>query len=399
MAQQAPTRYANIIPMKELDTIEKRLSPFPIMEQLRQTTPVRYDPDRDCWDVFHYEDVHAILKNTTVFSSKRAIAERVESLLTMDPPKHNQMRNLINKAFTPKKVNDLIPRIEVITHELLDEVKTSKQLDIVRDLAGPLPVIVIAEMLGIPSQDRMLFKEWSDVLVKGPEVNTDEAYASVQKEREQAIGKLAAYFQAIIRERGNKQEDDLISLLLQAEVDGQKLREEEVLSFCILLLVAGNETTTNLITNSVRYMTEDQQAQELLRQNPDKITDAVEEFLRYYPPIQAIGRVTTQDTVIRGQSIQAGSQVISWVISANRDEDKFENPNVFNPERKPNPHLSFGFGIHFCLGAPLARLEGKIALETLLSRFRQITRQAGVELTPIPSPFVFGVKQYPVTVQ
>ena len=182
-------------------------------------------------------------------------------------------------------------------------------------------------------------------------------------------------------------------------MDGQKLREEEVLSFCILLLVAGNETTTNLITNSVRYMTEDLKVQDFLREHPDKITDAIEEFLRLYPPIQAIGRIATQDTVIRGQQIQAGSQVISWVISANRDEDKFENPNVFDPERKPNPHLSFGFGIHFCLGAPLARLEGKIALEILLSRFKQMKRQEGEALVPIPSPFVFGVKKYSVIVQ
>ncbi|MGD8192173.1 cytochrome P450 [Brevibacillus ginsengisoli] len=399
MAQQAPQRYANIIPMKELDTVEKRLSPFQVMEQLRRATPVRYDPDRDCWDVFHYEDVHSILKNTTVFSSKRAIAEKVESLLTMDPPKHSQMRSLVNKAFTPKKVNDLTPRIIDITNELLEDVKASNQLDIVRDLAGPLPVIVIAEMLGIPSNDRMLFKEWSDVLVKGPEVNTDEAYEAILKEREQTIGKLAAYFQNIIRERGNKQQDDLISLLLQAEVDGQKLREEEVLSFCILLLVAGNETTTNLIANSVRYMTEDIQLQDLLRKHPDKLTDAVEEFLRFYPPIQAIGRVTTQDTVIREQQIQEGAQVINWVISANRDEDKFENPGVFNPDRKPNPHISFGFGIHFCLGAPLARLEGKIALEILLSRYQQIALKEGEALIPIPSPFVFGVKKLPVTVQ
>lgn len=169
------------------------------------------------------EDIHSILKNTTLFSSRRVITERTENLLVMDPPKHTQMRNLVNKAFTPKKVNDLTPRIAEITQTLLDDVKQTDQWDMVKDLAGPLPVIVIAELLGIPTKDRLLLKEWSDALVKGPEVNNEEAYHAVMAEREEAVNQLNAYFRNIIRERGSNQKDDLISLLL---------------------LVAGNETTT-----------------------------------------------------------------------------------------------------------------------------------------------------------
>jgi cytochrome P450 len=394
----ANTRYANIIPMKELDTSAKRLLPFPIYDRLREETPVRWDADRECWDVFRYDDVHFVLKNPTLFSSQRAMGGvRNESLLTTDPPRHTQLRNLVNKAFTPKAINELAPHIADITNELLDNVAQAGTMDMVHDLAGPLPVIVIAELLGVPSSDRKLFKEWSDILVKGPDVNTKEAYEAVVQERRQATKELSDYFMKIIEKRRKEPKDDLISALLAAEIEGKKLNDQELLSFCILLLAAGNETTTNLITNAVRYLTEDTSMQEKLRANPALIQSAVEEVLRFYPPIQAIGRIAVEDIEIGGERIKAGSQVISWVASANRDEHKFPDAGTFIPDRKPNAHLGFGFGIHFCLGAPLARLEGKIALEILLKRCKAIALQEGAKLTPIPSPFVFGVKQYPVT--
>lgn len=361
-------RYANIIFMRELARHEDQLFPFPIYRELRENTPVRFDEERESWDVFRYEDVHRILKDPATFSSRRGLEVRGETLLTMDQPKHTHMRNLVNKAFTPKAINDLAPRISSITSELLDQVIHSGKMDVVHDLATPLPVIVIAELLGVPAKDRMLFKEWSDTMVKGVEGNSDEAFAKMVAERDQAEQELSAYFLTILNERRKQPEDDLVSALLEAEIDGEKLQEQEILRFCILLLVAGNETTTNLITNAVRLLTEQPAIQDQVRKNPELIKTTVEETLRFYPPIVAIGRMTTQDVEIGGQLIRKGQQVISWVGAANRDPDKFEEPDTFLPDRKPNPHMGFGFGIHFCLGAPLARLEAQIALEIMLSR-------------------------------
>ncbi|MFC7440472.1 cytochrome P450 [Laceyella putida] len=393
-------RYANIIPMAELNTKEKRLNPFPIYDQLRQSTPVRYDESRSCWDVFRYEDVHRILKDPATFSSKRGMDIRKrENILIMDPPRHTQMRGLVNKAFTPKVVADLAPHITSITNALLDAVLDHGKMDIVSDLAVPLPVIVIAELLGVPTEDRQLFKEWSDILVKGPDENTEEAFNQVVAENAQASEELSAYFARIVEQRRSEPKDDLISLLLAAEIEGQKLNDEEVIAFSILLLAAGNETTTNLIANAVRRLTEDQALQRQLKENPDLIPSFIEEVLRFYPPVQAIGRVATRDVEIGGMQIKAGDQVISWVASANRDEAKFKDPGSFVVDRKPNPHLAFGFGIHFCLGAPLARLEGQIALRTILERLQDIQFVTGSELSYIQSPFVYGVKQYPITFQ
>ncbi len=391
-------RYGNIIFMKELASDAAQLLPFPIYRELREKTPVRYDEDRQSWDIFRYEDVHRILKDPATFSSRRGLEVRGETLLTMDQPKHTHMRNLVNKAFTPKAINDLAPRITSITNELLDQVASRGKMDIVYDLATPLPVIVIAELLGVPAKDRMLFKEWSDTMVKGVEDNTDAAFAHMMAERDKAEAELVQYFLKILEERRKKPEDDLVSALLDAEIDGEKLQEQDILRFCILLLVAGNETTTNLITNATRLMTEQPAIQDQVRQQPELVKSMVEETLRYYPPIVAIGRVATQDVEIGGQLIREGQQVVSWVGAANRDPDKFDDPDTFHPDRKPNAHMGFGFGIHFCLGAPLARLEAQIALEILLTRFTDIEFEK-TSLTPIPSPFVFGVKSYPVTLR
>ena len=395
-AAEETERYANLIPMKEIQSVQDQLFPFPIYNTLRKTAPVRYDQTRECWDVFRYEDVYYVLKNHNLFSSKRGISDKRESILIMDPPKHTKMRNLINKAFTPKAVNELSQRIQDITNFLLNEVKSKGTMDMVHDFAGPLPVIVIAELLGVPTKDRELFKTYSDILVSGAENDLDESFQEMMKKRQEGVAFLTEYFQKMIQDRQKNPKDDLISLLLAAEMDGEKLTEEELLGFFILLLVAGNETTTNLIANAVRYMVEDPDTQEQVRTNPSLVPNLVEETLRFYPPIQAIGRVAMEDVEIGGHTIRKGSQVISWVASANRDEQKFEQPDRFILERRPNPHLGFGFGIHFCLGAPLARLEANKALSILANSFPKLEKVEQVELEPIQSPFVFGVKSLPV---
>ncbi|WP_309122203.1 cytochrome P450 [Paenibacillus sp.] len=393
-----PERYANMIPMAELDTTEKRLSPFPVYNQLRRTTPVRYDGSRSCWDVFRYEDALRVLKDPAGFSSRRGLAgDETETILTMDPPRHGPLRALVNKAFTPKVVSNLEPHIRSIADELLDAKRSGGAMDIVGDLTVPLPVIVIAELLGVPAKDRDLFKAWSDALVMGLDENTDEAFARVSAEKARTIAELQAYFAGILREHRERPQEDLISLLIAAEIDGQKLTDAEIVGFSMLLLAAGNETTTNLIANAVRILTEQPDLQPLLRRSPETIPSFVEETLRYYPPIQAIGRVCAQDAELGGERIRAGEQVVVWVASANRDESKFDDPDAFVPDRKPNQHLSFGSGIHFCLGAPLARLEAQIALRAVVERMEEIRRAADAPMNPIQSPFVFGVQSFPVT--
>ncbi|MCZ0070397.1 cytochrome P450 [Bacillus sonorensis] len=392
---QSGNRYANWIPMKEISSNEDQLFPFPIYNLLRKTSPVRYDQDRKCWDIFAYEDVQYVLKTPKLFSSKRGGDMEGKSILTMDPPRHTKMRAIVNKAFTPKTVKQLEAHIEEVTAFLLDEAKDKETFDMVEDLAGPLPVIIIAELLGVPTEDRRIFKHYSDILVSGAKDSSDEAIKQMNKQREEGSEFLRGYFKTIIEERKKDPKEDLISLLIQAEVEGERLTEDELLGFCTILLVAGNETTTNLIANAVRYLTEDPKTQETVRGDLSLVPHLVEETLRYYPPVQAIGRIAAQDTDIKGVTIPKGSTIISWVASANRDETKFDDPEAFRLDRKSNPHMSFGFGIHFCLGAPLARLEANTALSYLL-RHASIVREPSEKLEAIQSPFVFGVRRLPV---
>ncbi|MFD0696486.1 cytochrome P450 [Paenibacillus sp. GCM10027628] len=388
-------KYANMLSMSELDSAAKRLFPFEIFSKLRKETPIRYDQTRSCWDLFTYEDVHRVLKDPNLFSSARGMNSG-QNLLFMDPPKHTQMRDLVNKAFTPRAIQELIPRIQTIAEELLEQA-TGDEMELVSHFATPLPVIIIAELLGVPAEDRAHFKRWSDVLVESAEDFTEEAFQKIIQKRMRAIEELTLYFKGILEIRTKHPQEDLISALLAAEIDGEKITEKELVGFCILLLAAGNETTTNLITNAVRILTEQPSVQTELYRNPDVIPSFIEEVLRYYPPIVAIGRIAARDVEIGHQTVQAGDQVVSWVGAANRDASKFPEPDEFNLYRKPNPHMSFGFGIHFCLGAPLARLECKIALQILLNSYEEISLVEERPLIPIPSSFVFGVKNYPIS--
>lgn len=383
---------------------EQALSPFAWYRFMRQEHPVFYDQNINGWHIFRYDDVSRVLTEYATFSSdgKRMAPDESEpilsSILRMDPPRHRQLRNIVTQVFTPRVVARLAPRISQITNELLDAVTPKEEMDVIGDLAYPLPVTVIAELLGIPSEMRESFKRWSDTLVSG---DYDEADSQERQERWQAlmqeIQEMYQYFMQVLEERRQHSHNDLVSALLAAEIDGQHLSDIELLGFCALLLVAGNETTTNLIGNAMLCFDEQPEMMERLRSNSALMPSAVEEILRYRSPVKSMARITTTETSIGDQRIGPNQFVMAWMGSANHDERHFPDPERFDIQREPNHHLAFGHGIHFCLGAPLARLEAKIALTALLERLSEIRRVPTIPLEPIRSTIVFGTKNLPIT--
>ncbi|WP_435359374.1 cytochrome P450 [Haloarchaeobius sp. DFWS5] len=391
-----------------LSTPESWLDPFDWYAEMRETEPVHWDAERECWDVFRYDDVRAILTDHETFSSDprkasnpalREASEDVEldTMLGNDPPKHDQLRGVVEEFFRPRAVADLAPRIEEIANDCLDDVVDSGEMDLVDDLAYPLPVIVIAELLGVPSEDRDTFKRWSDTLVETPTEQTEEAAKEVAERREETLDELRDYFDDLIEQRRAHPEDDLISDIVQAEVDHRPLTRGELLGFCTLLLVAGNITTTNLLTNAVWTLTENPGALRELDGSTGALTRVVEETLRYRSPVQALARVATHDVALAGQTIQKGDVIIPWIGSANRDPKAFPQVDQFVADRTPNQHFGFGRGVHYCLGAPLARLETRIALSVLLSRVGDIEAATdSADLEPVPSAFIYGVQSFPI---
>jgi cytochrome P450 len=381
--------------------IEQELNPFPFYKKLREENPVYFDPIRKNWNIFRFNDVQRVLSEYETFSSQFTGASNQDttqpfaaSMIATDPPKHRQLRNLVTQAFTPKAVNALQPRIHSIVNEYLDPQMGTGEIDIIADIGYPLPVIVIAELLGIPTEDRDKFKNWSDLIVSLADLGGEVDYEAFTGNN--AIMEMSAYFFNLLDQRRNEPGDDLISGLLRAEIDGETLTLPELLGFCMLLLVAGNETTTNLIGNAMLLFARYPDIWRRLRNDPDGLDLAIEEVLRYLSPVQSMFRVAKQEVTLAGETIPSGAPLVAWIGSANRDGDQFPEPDKFDIQRNPNRHLAFGHGIHYCLGAPLARMEAEIALKTMLERFRSIKTVPGVELERIPSLLVYGVKSLPV---
>lgn len=387
----------------------QRRNPYPLYWLLRRVQPVLHFSRYDLWFATRYDDVKKVLSDYEHFSSdfRRAFRPGEEldqsskiSLIASDPPVHTKLRGLMTKAFTPKAVASLEGRIGKLTHDLLDQVDVAGQMDLVQDLAYPLPVMVIAEMLGVPAADRGQFKVWSDAVVR----SADDIFSTAQdaqgnrtgSDAPLGAGEMGRYFAEIIAQRRSFPQNDLISGLVAAELDGEKLSEWDLLDFCSLLLVAGNVTTTNLISNAVLLFLQHRNALEAVRDDPSLLPDAIEEVLRFRSPVQFMFRISSTETELGGRTVPPDQRVIALIGSANRDESQFENANRFDITRKPNRHIAFGQGVHYCLGAPLARLEAKVALNILLERLPNLARSRSGALPPTDGVILHGVKNLPV---
>jgi cytochrome P450 len=377
-----------------------RADPHPIYHLLRQHDPVHWSEARRAWVLTRHADVVQLLRDDR-FSADRSLGERYElpargrpvypSMLMLDPPDHTRLRNLVSKAFTPRMVERLRPRIEAITTELLDRAARGRGMDVVADFAYPLPVIVIAEMLGVPPEDRQRFQDWSAVLIRTLDAGVP---ADLMESAYVARDALRAYLGGIVALRRQEPRDDMISELIAVEERGDALSEPELLTMCQLLLVAGHETTVNLIGNGVLTLLENRDERERLHREPELARSAVEEMMRFTSPVQVTGRVALEDMEIGGRAVRARQTVTGVLAAANRDPEVFSDPDRLDLGRDPNPQIGFGRGIHFCLGAPLARLEAQIAIPALFERFRGLVLAGAPE--PRPMFVLRGLQRLPV---
>ena len=356
----------------DITSPEVRADPYATYRQLRSTDPVHRMRVVDAWAVTRYHDVEAVLRDHKRFGNAgRIMVETVPlSLLDLDSPEHTRIRLLVSKAFTPRAVARLHTRVQELADELLDGVAGKERFDLIGALGYPLPLTVIAEMLGVRPRDMDRFEEWSKALALSvdPVLGRNQIHAIKGAEQD-----AFAYFETIIDERRRQPRDDLVSALLAAEEAGDRLSHQELLSVMLLILVAGNETTRNLIGNGMLALLRNPDQLQRLRDNPELLDAAVDELLRYDSPVQLNGRVAREDVEIGGKHIRAGDVVISLLGAANRDPEVFEEPERLDIGRRGESHLSFGRGIHYyCLGASLALLEARIAFASLLDRYGAI---------------------------
>jgi pimeloyl-[acyl-carrier protein] synthase len=357
-----------------------RLDPYPTYAALRAKDPVHWSTLADAWVFSRYEDVDAILRDHRRFSNdarnrqipkglRSSTAFPRRSMFFLDPPDHTRLRALVNKAFTPGAIEALEPHIQEIMETLLDRIQNPASFDVMEAIAQPLSVLALARLLGVPAEDWGRLAGWSHCVARTLEPTTS---AADDQEAVRAAYDMDDYFRGIVDERRMQPQPDLISALVAVEEVGDKLNQNELLMMLRLLLVAGHETTTDLIGNGLLALLHQPQQMHLLREEPNLMESAVEEFLRYDSPVQVDARAALEDMEIRGRQIKKGQGILPLIGSANRDTDVFSHPERLDIMRKQAGNLSFGRGIHYCLGAPLARLEARIAFEALLRRFSEI---------------------------
>ncbi len=423
----------------------QRLNPFDFYAMMRKKHPIEYDEVNDVYGIFRYNDISKCFTDFKNFSSDftkwfnstnadsftkfQASSPIGPSLITSDPPRHRNLRNSISEAFNPRQISMLEPKIEKITHDLLEKVIQNKNMDLIQDLAYPLPVIIIAELLGIPNEDHHKFKKWADQIISLSILlnkNSQEVFENNYKLKQE----MNSYFISIIDIKKRDPKNDLISGLIKSSVlnvndndvqndankegeltqiqqqktkDSFVLSREDILSFCNLLLLAGHVTTVNLIGNIFLSLFENPKQFKLLQSNPSEyIRPTIEETLRYKSPVQFLSRIVTKDIEMgKGEEkmqLKKGKRVILWIGSANRDETIFTNAEQFDITRNLINHIGFGAGIHLCIGAPLARLEAQVVLKVLLKMLKDIeldTAKAG-SVTPVNSMIIHGIEHLPI---
>ena len=420
---------------------EVQRDPYPYYAALREHPGLFRVESSQAWAVARYDDVHHVLKHPEIFSSRalqtflggsilenanrgplrflshpsmghvaravgnvyRAFGRRTpmfelvqtflssRAVISADPPDHTRLRHLVNRGFTPRRIAALEPRIREIASDCLDAMEARDEVDLMRDFAVPLPVTVIAELLGVPEERFADFKRWSDAVVQGVSLGGGSAAARAPIG---AMLEFMRYLEELIEDRRAHPADDLVSVLVRDEAGG-KLDAHELLLFLIVMLVAGNETTTNLIGNAIHLLLDRPEDLSAVAGDASLVPGLVEESLRYVSPIQMLPRVATRDAELSGTKIREGEHLLVLFASANRDSRKYPNGDAFELRRDPKEHVAFGFGIHYCLGASLARLEGRVAFEELFARFRNLRRAPG-EVSFLESGILRGPKTLPV---
>lgn len=400
------------ITVSDLLTPETKRNPSAFYAHLRAQEPLTYVDDflgmGKAWIVTNYDDAIALLKDPRFTKDRRKVLSAgdeqtsipespflalMQNMLMVDPPNHTRLRSLVSKAFTPRMIEQLRPRIQQITDELLDAVQERGEMDLINDFAYPLPITVISEMLGIPVTDRQQFRAWTQVLVNTGEQNQQESLKT------SAIGEFLRYIKSLLDEKRVHPGNDLTSNLVQVEENGDALSENELISMIFLLIVAGHETTVNLIGNGTLALLQHPDQMQRLQHDLSLIPAAVEELLRFTAPVNLSDeRWASEDISMHGKVIRKGEIVYASLIGANTDPKQFHHPEVLDIARQENQHLAFGKGIHYCLGAPLARLEGQIAFGTLIQRLPNLHLASDPEQLIWNNNFMLrGLRSLPVT--
>jgi cholest-4-en-3-one 26-monooxygenase len=364
---------------------------------MRREAPVYFDEPRGLFGVALHEDVQRVSKDPESFcsgGSSRPDSPPIPSMINMDDPLHKRRRNLVNRGFTPRRVADHEAGIRGICRELIARVAPRGRCDFVRELAAPLPMIVIGDLLGVEPADRDRLLRWSDELIEGTNAAAPEA---VRAAAARAFADYADYHARVVADRRAQPRDDLVSVLVHAEIDGERLDDEALLQESLLILVGGDETTRHVISGGMEALLRHPDQRALLVREPGRIPTAVEEMLRWVTPIQNMNRTATRDVELRGRAIRQGDKLLLLYGSANRDERVFEAPERFDVTRDPNPHLAFGgYGTHHCLGAALARLELRVLFEELLAALPDLELASEAPLPLRPSNFIVGIQSMPV---
>ncbi|HVN84239.1 MAG TPA: cytochrome P450 [Candidatus Binatia bacterium] len=369
--------------------------PHPHFRWLRANAPVYWDDAGQAWGITRYDDIIAVAKDPRTFSNSGGIrpdAPTMPYMIDMDDPEHKKRRGLVNRGFTVRRVQEREPRIREICIEQIERAKQRGRFDFVKDLAAWLPLIVIGDMLGVEPDHYEQLLQWSDDLVLGSGAPTIERIQRASA----AFDEYLAYQREVIADRRAQPKDDLVSILVHAEIDGERLSDNELLMESLLILIGGDETTRHVISGGMYQLLTHPDQRRTLAADPTKIPTAVEEMLRWVTPIQNMARTATRDVELGGQTIRAGQKLLLLYPSANRDEAVFPEPSRFDIARTPNDHLAFGFGTHFCLGASLARLELRVAFEEILARLPTL-EVASTDPPPLrASNFICGIEELPV---